>query len=264
MHQYLNALSDVISRGEMRQDRTAVGAASVFGLRMEFNLKHGFPLVTTKAIHWKSVVHELLWFIAGDTNTDYLNRNGVRIWNEWADENGDLGRVYGAQWRSWQAPNGAIIDQLKNVIEKLRANPTDRRHLIVAWNPGELDQMALPPCHVLFQFFIDSEGLSCQLYQRSADMFLGVPFNIASYSLLTHMIAHDLGIPASRFIWVGGDCHIYRNHFQQVRQQLIRPSLKLPTIKLNPDVRSVFDMRLEDIELIDYNPHPAIKGEVAV
>ena len=264
MRQYLDLLKDIMDNGVLKEDRTGTGTKSVFGRQMRFNLEEGFPLVTTKKVHLKSIIHELLWFIAGDTNIAYLKANGVRIWDEWADENGDLGPVYGHQWRSWPTPDGGTIDQLANVIQQIKNNPDSRRHIVSAWNVAEVDKMALPPCHTLFQFYVADGRLSCQLYQRSADMFLGVPFNIASYALLTMMIAQECGLRPGDFVHTTGDTHIYTNHFDQVREQLSREPKPLPVMKLNPDVKSVFDFRYEDFTLEGYDPWPAIKGKVAV
>ena len=248
----------------MKEDRTGTGTQSVFGYQMRFNLQDGFPLLTTKKVHLKSIIHELLWFISGDTNIGYLRENGVTIWDEWADEHGNLGPVYGHQWRSWSCPNGKAIDQLSEVINLIQHNPNSRRMLVTAWNPAEVDQMALPPCHCLFQFYVANGKLSCQLYQRSADVFLGVPFNIASYALLTMMIAQVCGLEPGEFIHTTGDTHIYKNHFDQVALQLSREPRKLPTMKLNPDVKSIFDFKYEDFSLEGYDPWPAIKAPVAV
>ena len=248
----------------MKEDRTGTGTQSVFGYQMRFNLQDGFPLLTTKKVHLKSIIHELLWFISGDTNIGYLRENGVTIWDEWADEQGNLGPVYGHQWRSWSCPNGKAIDQLSEVINLIQHNPNSRRMLVTAWNPAEVDQMALPPCHCLFQFYVAGGKLSCQLYQRSADVFLGVPFNIASYALLTMMIAQVCGLEPGEFIHTTGDTHIYKNHFDQVALQLSREPRKLPTMKLNPDVKSIFDFKYEDFTLEGYDPWPAIKAPVAV
>ncbi|MCQ2186027.1 MAG: thymidylate synthase [Bacteroidales bacterium] len=264
MKQYLDLLRDVMENGTIKTDRTGVGTKSVFGRQMRFNLAEGFPLLTTKKVHLKSIIHELLWFIAGDTNIKYLKENGVRIWDEWADENGDLGPVYGHQWRSWPSPDGRTIDQLSNVIEQIKKTPDSRRLIVSAWNVAEVDQMALPPCHSLFQFYVADGKLSCQLYQRSADMFLGVPFNIASYALLTMMIAQECGLGLGDFVHTTGDTHVYTNHFEQVKEQLSRTPRQLPVMKLNPEVKSVFDFRYEDFTLEGYDPHPVIKGKVAV
>ena len=264
MRQYLDLLKHIRANGVMKEDRTGTGTQSVFGYQMRFDLSAGFPLLTTKKVHLKSIIHELLWFIAGDTNIKYLKDNGVTIWDEWADENGDLGPVYGHQWRSWPAPDGRSIDQLSNVIDMIRNHPDSRRLLVTAWNPGEVDKMALPPCHCLFQFYVADGKLSCQLYQRSADVFLGVPFNIASYALLTLMIAQTCGLRPGEFIHTTGDTHLYRNHFDQVALQLTREPRPLPRMVLNPDVKSVFDFRYEDFTLEGYDPWPAIKAPVAV
>ena len=264
MKQYLDLLKDVLENGTMKTDRTGTGTKSVFGRQMRFDLNEGFPLLTTKKVHLKSIIHELLWFIAGDTNIKYLKDNGVRIWDEWADENGDLGPVYGHQWRSWPAPDGRTIDQLSNVIEQIKTHPDSRRLLVSAWNVAEVDKMALPPCHTMFQFYVADGKLSCQLYQRSADMFLGVPFNIASYSLLTMMIAQECSLGLGEFVHTTGDTHIYVNHFDQVNEQLSRTPRELPRMILNPDVKSVFDFRYEDFMLEGYDPYPVIKGKVAV
>jgi thymidylate synthase len=264
MKQYHDLLKHVILNGTPKTDRTGTGTTSVFGHQMRFELNEGFPLVTTKKVHMKSIIHELLWFIKGDTNIGYLNENGVKIWDEWADENGDLGPVYGKQWRSWSSPSGEKIDQLQNVIHQLKTTPDSRRIMISAWNVGELSEMALMPCHALFQFYVADGKLSCQLYQRSADIFLGVPFNIASYALLTQMIAQVCDLEAKEFIWTGGDTHIYSNHLEQVNLQLDRVPRSLPQIKLNPDVKDITDFKYEDFELLNYNPYPAIKGKVAI
>ena len=264
MKQYLDLLKDVLENGTMKTDRTGTGTKSVFGRQMRFDLNEGFPLLTTKKVHLKSIIHELLWFIAGDTNIKYLKDNGVRIWDEWADENGDLGPVYGHQWRSWPAPDGRTIDQLSNVIEQIKTHPDSRRLLVSAWNVAEVDKMALPPCHTMFQFYVADGKLSCQLYQRSADMFLGVPFNIASYSLLTMMIAQECSLGLGEFVHTTGDTHIYVNHFEQVNEQLSRTPRELPRMILNPDVKSVFDFRYKDFTLEGYDPYPVIKGKVAV
>lgn len=264
MQAYHDLLAHVMAHGAIKTDRTGTGTRSVFGAQMRFDLAAGFPLVTTKKVHWKSVVHELLWFLKGETNIAYLKANGVRIWDEWADANGELGPVYGKQWRSWSAPDGAVIDQISDVIAQIKRNPDSRRLIVSAWNVAELPQMALMPCHALFQFYVADGKLSCQLYQRSADLFLGVPFNIASYALLTQMIAHACELGLGDFVWTGGDCHIYSNHIEQVNEQLSREHRALPTVRLNPDVRDVLAFRYEDIELLGYDPHPAIKAPVAV
>lgn len=264
MQQYLKLLQTVMEDGEDRADRTQTGTRSLFGYQMRFNLAEGFPLVTTKKIFFRSVVHELLWFLKGDTNVRYLQENNVSIWNPWADKNGNLGRIYGAQWRDWKSPSGERIDQIKRVIEGLRQEPESRRHLVVAFNPGELDQMALPPCHAFFQFYVCKQKLSCQLYQRSADVFLGVPFNIASYSLLTAMIAHELKLQCGEFIHTFGDVHLYHNHMEQAKMQLSRNPKPLPSLKLNPTITHVLDFRYEDIELENYIHHPHIKAPISV
>jgi thymidylate synthase len=264
MHAYLALLSRILEEGVDKADRTGTGTRSVFGHQMRFDLAQGFPLVTTKKVHLKSIVHELLWFIAGDTNTRYLRDNGVTIWDEWADADGDLGRVYGAQWRSWRTPDGRTIDQLKQVVEAIKTDPDSRRHLVVAFNPGELDQMALPPCHAFFQFYVAAGKLSCQLYQRSADVFLGVPFNIASYALLTMMVAQVTGLAPGDFVHTLGDAHLYANHREQATTQLKREPRPLPRLVLNPAVKDLFEFRYEDIAVEGYDPHPAIKAPVAV
>jgi thymidylate synthase len=260
MQQYHDLLKHILKEGAQKTDRTGTGTRSVFGYQMRFDLNEGFPLVTTKKLHLRSIIHELLWFIKGETNIAYLKENGVSIWDEWADENGDLGPVYGKQWRSW---NGEI-DQLKEVLATLKKNPDSRRILVSAWNVSELPQMALMPCHALFQFYVADNKLSCQLYQRSADVFLGVPFNIASYALLTMMIAQECELELGDFVWTGGDTHLYSNHLDQVNKQLERTPRALPIMKLNPEVKSVFDFKFEDFELINYDPYPAIKAPVAV
>ena len=264
MKQYLDLLRHIRENGVMKEDRTGTGTQSVFGYQMRFDLADGFPLLTTKKVHLKSIIYELLWFISGDTNIKYLKDHGVTIWDEWADEDGNLGPVYGHQWRSWPAPDGRTIDQLSQVIETIKRNPDSRRMLVTAWNPGEVDNMALPPCHCLFQFYVADGKLSCQLYQRSADVFLGVPFNIASYALLTMMIAQECGLHPGEFVHTTGDTHIYKNHFDQVALQLSREPRKLPVMKLNPEVKSVFDFKYEDFTLEGYDPWPAIKAPVAV
>ena len=264
MKQYLDLLQHIRTNGVMKEDRTGTGTQSVFGYQMRFNLAEGFPLLTTKKVHLKSIIYELLWFIAGDTNVKYLQDHGVTIWDEWADADGNLGPVYGHQWRSWPAPDGRSIDQLGQVVEMIRRNPDSRRLLVSAWNPGEVDKMALPPCHCLFQFYVADGKLSCQLYQRSADVFLGVPFNIASYALLTLMIAQVTGLQPGEFIHTTGDTHIYRNHFEQVALQLTREPRPLPRMRLNPEVKDLFAFRYEDFTLEGYDPWPAIKAPVAV
>ncbi|MCP9768502.1 thymidylate synthase [Lacihabitans sp. LS3-19] len=263
MKQYHDLLKHILEKGTQKTDRTGTGTISVFGYQMRFDLNEGFPMVTTKKVHLKSIIHELLWFINGDTNIQYLKENGVKIWDEWADENGDLGPVYGKQWRSWDSKNGEI-DQLKEVLKQLKSSPDSRRIIVSAWNVGELSEMALMPCHAFFQFYVADNKLSCQLYQRSADVFLGVPFNIASYALLTMMIAQECGLGLGDFVWTGGDTHIYSNHLEQVNIQLSRTPRALPIMKLNPDVKSVFDFKFEDFELVNYDPYPGIKAPVAV
>lgn len=263
MKQYLEMCQHILDNGVDRADRTGTGTRSVFGYQLRFDLQKGFPLMTTKKVYWKAVAYELLWFLKGDTNIKYLNDNDVHIWDEWADENGDLGNVYGHQWRSWESKEGTI-DQISNVIEQIKENPYSRRLIVNAWNVGDLDKMALPPCHLLFQFYVADGKLSCQLYQRSCDTFLGVPFNIASYSLLTHMIAHVVGLDVGEFVWTGGDVHIYHNHFEQIKKQLSREPRPLPQIKINAETDNIFNIDFEDIELIGYDPHPTIKGKVSV
>ena len=264
MKQYLDLLQQVLDNGTDKSDRTGTGTRSVFGYQMRFNLADGFPVLTTKKLHLKSIIHELLWFLSGDTNIRYLKENGVRIWDEWADENGDLGRVYGAQWRSWRGANGETMDQIANVVRQIRQTPDSRRLIVSAWNPAEVDDMALPPCHALFQFYVANGKLSCQLYQRSADIFLGVPFNIASYALLTMMVAQVCGLQAGEFVHTLGDAHLYQNHLEQARLQLTREPRALPEMHINPDVRDIFAFKFDDFELSDYDPHPHIKAEVSV
>lgn len=264
MKQYLDLLKRVLEEGIDKPDRTGTGTKSVFGHQMRFNLEEGFPAVTTKKLHFRSIIHELLWFLKGDTNVKYLMDNGVRIWNEWADENDELGPIYGYQWRSWPSASGKHIDQISQVIESIQEKPDSRRHIVSAWNVGELENMALPPCHILFQFYVADGKLSCQLYQRSADIFLGVPFNIASYAMLTMMIAQVTGLKVGDFIHTLGDAHIYNNHMEQVELQLTRETRALPKMKLNADVKSIFDFKYEDFELTGYNPHPTIKGAISV
>ena len=264
MKQYLDLLQHVLDHGILKEDRTGTGTHSVFGYQMRFDLQNGFPLLTTKKLHLKSIIHELLWFLKGDTNVKYLQANGVRIWNEWADENGDLGHIYGYQWRSWPDYDGGHIDQIKEAIDTIQNNPDSRRIIVSAWNVADLPQMNLPPCHAFFQFYVANGKLSLQLYQRSADIFLGVPFNIASYALLLMMVAQVTGLEAGDFVHTLGDAHIYNNHIEQVREQLSREPRALPTMKLNPNVKSIFDFKYEDFELTDYNPHPHIAGKVAV
>lgn len=264
MKAYHDLLRHIMETGTLKADRTGTGTKSVFGYQMRFNLEEGFPLLTTKKVHLKSIIHELLWFIAGDTNIKYLKENGVSIWDEWADENGELGPVYGRQWRAWKTAEGETVDQLSALIEGIKKNPDSRRHIISAWNPGEVDKMALPPCHAMFQFYVANGRLSCQLYQRSADVFLGVPFNIASYALLTMMVAQVCGLRPGDFIHSFGDAHIYTNHFEQVNLQLSREPRPLPVMKINPNVTGIFGFKYEDFELEGYNPHPGIKAPIAV
>ena len=264
MKQYLDLLQHILDHGTVKSDRTGTGTKSVFGYQMRFDLSEGFPLLTTKKLHLRSIIYELLWFIKGDTNIRYLHDHKVSIWDEWADENGDLGPVYGHQWRSWPAPDGRTIDQLSQVLDSLKRSPDSRRHIVSAWNPAEVDQMALPPCHTLFQFYVADGRLSCQLYQRSADVFLGVPFNIASYALLTMMVAQECGYVPGDFVHTFGDVHIYLNHFDQVHEQLSRTPRPLPRMVLNPEIHSVFDFDYDDFRLEGYDPWPAIKAPVAV
>ncbi|MGG4450159.1 thymidylate synthase [Brevibacillus porteri] len=264
MKQYLDLCQRILDEGVTKEDRTGTGTTSVFGHQMRFDLSEGFPMVTTKKLHMKSIIHELLWFLSGDTNVRYLQENGVRIWNEWADENGDLGPVYGSQWRSFTGRDGKTVDQIQWIIDEIKRNPDSRRLIVSAWNPAELDKMALPPCHLLFQFYVANGKLSCQLYQRSGDTFLGIPFNIASYALLTHMVAHVTGLEVGDFVHTIGDAHLYLNHIEQVKLQLTREPKPLPKLVLNPEVRSIFDFKYEDIEIVGYESHPHIKGEVAV
>lgn len=263
-NQYETLLEHVYKTGVDKNDRTGVGTRSVFGYQMRFNLAEGFPLVTTKKLHIRSIVHELLWFLSGSSNIKYLHDNGVSIWDEWADENGDLGPVYGVQWRSWPAADGRKIDQITNLVEGIKKNPDSRRHLVVAWNPAEVDKMVLPPCHCLFQFYVANGKLSCQLYQRSCDIFLGVPFNIASYSLLTHMIAQQCDLDVGDFVWTGGDCHIYKNHFEQVELQLSRTPRAYPKLVIGRKPASIFDYKFEDFVIESYDPWPHIKAPIAV
>lgn len=264
MKQYLDLLDHVLKTGTKKEDRTGTGTISTFGYQMRFDLSEGFPLLTTKKLHLSSIIHELLWFIKGETNIAYLKENNVRIWNEWADINGDLGPIYGYQWRSWTADNGRNIDQLTDVVERIKSNPDSRRHIVSAWNVGDLDKMALPPCHILFQFYVANGKLSCQLYQRSADIFLGVPFNIASYSLFLMMMAQATSLKPGEFIHTLGDAHIYLNHIEQVKLQLSRSPKKLPTMIINPEIDSIFDFSFDDFILKDYHPDPHIKGEISV
>jgi len=264
MRQYLDLLTHLLETGSERSDRTGTGTISRFGYQMRFNLEEGFPVVTTKKLHLKSIIHELLWFLNGDTNVKYLQDNGVKIWNEWAGEDGELGPVYGHQWRSWSAPDGKEIDQITQLIDQIKSNPTSRRLIVSAWNVGDLDKMKLPPCHLLFQFYVNDGRLSCQLYQRSADVFLGVPFNIASYALLTLMVAQVTGLKPGDFVHTFGDAHIYNNHLEQVRLQLSREPFPLPQMKINPQVKSIFDFKYDDFELVNYRAHPHIKGDVSI
>ena len=264
MRQYLELMRHVLEHGDRKTDRTGTGTLSVFGWQMRFRLQDGFPLLTTKKLHTRSIIHELLWFLQGDTNIRYLKDNGVSIWDEWADEHGELGPVYGKQWRRWENADGTTVDQITKLVEGIKRNPDSRRHIVSAWNPGEVDRMALPPCHALFQFYVANGRLSCQLYQRSADIFLGVPFNIASYALLTHMVAQVCDLEPGDFVWTGGDCHLYLNHLEQTREQLSRQPRALPTLKMNPAVKDIFAFRFEDFSLEGYDPHPHIKAPVAV
>lgn len=264
MKQYLDLLDHVLKNGTRKSDRTGTGTISVFGYQMRFDLNDGFPVMTTKKLHLRSIIHELLWFLKGETNIKYLNDNKVTIWNEWADENGDLGPIYGYQWRSWPTADGQHIDQISQLVNSIKTNPDSRRHLINAWNVGEINKMALPPCHILFQFYVADGRLSCQLYQRSADIFLGVPFNIASYALLTLMMAQVCGLKPGDFVHTFGDAHIYLNHVDQVNLQLSRKPFPLPEMKLNPDIKDIFDFKFEDFELVNYQAHPTIKGEISV
>ncbi|WEG10861.1 thymidylate synthase [Pullulanibacillus sp. KACC 23026] len=264
MKSYLELCERILSEGNKKEDRTGTGTISVFGHQMRFNLEEGFPLLTTKKLHLKSIIYELLWFLKGDTNVRYLQEKGVRIWNEWADEDGELGPVYGHQWRSWPGKNGDTIDQISDVLDLIKNNPDSRRMIVTAWNPADVPNMALPPCHCLFQFYVNDGKLSCQLYQRSADVFLGVPFNIASYALLTHMIAHVTGLKVGDFVHTLGDAHIYLNHVDQVKLQLTRDPRTLPTLTINPEVKSLFEFDYEDFTISNYNPHPHIKGTVSV
>lgn len=264
MQQYKDLLQHILDNGTQKGDRTGTGTISCFGYQMRFNLQDGFPVLTTKKLHLRSIIHELLWFLQGDTNIKYLKENGVRIWDEWADENGNLGPVYGYQWRSWPARNGGTIDQITKLVDSLKNNPNSRRHIVTAWNPADVDDMALPPCHCLFQFYVADGKLSCQLYQRSADTFLGVPFNIASYSLLTLMLAQVCDLEPGEFVHSFGDVHLYNNHLEQARLQLTRDPRPLPRMKINPAVKDIFSFKFEDFELLDYDPHPHIKAAVSV
>jgi thymidylate synthase len=264
MTPYLELMRDILENGTRKTDRTGTGTVSVFGRQMRFDLSKGFPLVTTKKLHLRSIVYELLWFLRGETNIKYLNDNGVSIWDEWADEDGNLGPVYGSQWRSWPTPDGGHIDQIANVINQIKTKPDSRRHIVTAWNPAEVDNMALPPCHALFQFYVAGDTLSCQLYQRSADFFLGVPFNIASYALLTHMVAHQCDLKPGDFVWTGGDVHLYSNHFDQARLQLTREPLPLPSLVIKRKPSTIFEYQFEDFEIMNYQAHPSIKAPIAV
>ncbi len=264
MQQYLQLLRHILDRGVEKTDRTGTGTRSVFGYQMRFDLRESFPMVTTKKLHFKSIIHELLWFLKGDTNVRYLQENGVKIWNEWADEDGELGPVYGSQWRSWLGADGETVDQISNVVEQIKSNPDSRRHIVSAWNVAEIPKMKLPPCHAFFQFYVAGGELSCQLYQRSADVFLGVPFNIGSYAALTLMVAHVTGLKPGDFVHTLGDAHLYSNHLEQVQLQLSRDPKPLPRLQMNPGVDSIFDFKFEDFTLVDYDAHPHIKGVVAV
>ncbi len=264
MKQYLELMRDIMDNGATKGDRTGTGTKAVFGRQLRFDLSEGFPLVTTKKLHLRSIIHELLWFLSGDTNIGYLKANGVSIWDEWADENGDLGPVYGQQWRSWPSPDGRKIDQIAQVLEQIKKNPDSRRHIVSAWNPAEVDHMALPPCHALFQFFVAEGKLSCQLYQRSADYFLGVPFNIASYALLVYMFAQQCDLLPGEFVWTGGDVHLYANHMEQAERQLARSPRPLPKLNIMRRPDTLFDYKFEDFDIIDYDPHPGIKAPIAV
>jgi thymidylate synthase len=264
MKQYLDLMKDILDNGALKTDRTGTGTQSVFGRQLRFDLSGGFPLITTKKLHLRSIIYELLWFLKGDTNIKYLKDNGVSIWDEWADENGELGPVYGHQWRSWPAPDGRSIDQITQVLNQIKQKPDSRRHIVTAWNPAEVDKMALPPCHALFQFYVADEKLSCQLYQRSADYFLGVPFNIASYALLTYMFAQQCDLQPGEFVWTGGDVHLYSNHIEQAKLQLSRSPLPLPTLNIKRKPESIFDYQFEDFEILNYQAHPSIKAPIAV
>lgn len=264
MKQYLDLMQEILDKGTQKTDRTGTGTYSVFGRQLRFDLSQGFPLVTTKKLHLRSIIYELLWFLKGDTNIKYLNDNGVSIWNEWADENGELGPVYGSQWRSWPAPDGRHIDQITQVLNQLKTKPDSRRHIVTAWNPAEVDKMALPPCHALFQFYVADGKLSCQLYQRSADYFLGVPFNIASYALMTYMFAQQCDLKPGEFVWTGGDVHLYTNHIDQAKLQLSREPFAIPQLIIKRKPASLFDYQFEDFEIVNYQSHPSIKAPIAV
>lgn len=264
MKQYLALMQEILDNGAQKTDRTGTGTKSLFGRQLRFDLSEGFPLVTTKKLHLRSIIFELLWFLRGDTNIKYLKDNGVSIWDEWADENGDLGPVYGSQWRSWPTPDGRHIDQISNVLHQIKTKPDSRRHIVSAWNPAEVDNMALPPCHALFQFYVADGKLSCQLYQRSADYFLGVPFNIASYALLTHMFAQQCNLEPGEFVWTGGDVHLYNNHFDQARLQLTREPFPLPQLVIKRKPETLFDYQFDDFEIVNYQSHPSIKAPIAV
>jgi len=264
MEQYLSFLRRILEEGAEKSDRTGTGTISLFGHQMRFDLNESFPAITTKKVHWPSIIHELLWFLSGDTNVGYLQENKVRIWNEWADENGDLGPVYGKQWRKWETPDGRVVDQIQAAIELIKTNPQSRRIIVSAWNVGELDEMALMPCHAFFQFYVNDEKLSCQLYQRSADAFLGVPFNISSYSLLTCMMAQVCGLEAGEFIWTGGDCHLYLNHIEQAKMQIERTPLDMPQLQLNPDIQDIDEFTGDDIQILGYEHHPHISAPISI
>jgi thymidylate synthase len=264
MKQYLDLMKDILENGSRKTDRTGTGTLSVFGRQLRFDLSKGFPLITTKKLHLRSIIYELLWFLKGETNIKYLKDNGVSIWDEWADEKGELGPVYGHQWRSWPAPGGRSIDQISQVIQQIKQKPDSRRHIVTAWNPAEVDQMALPPCHALFQFYVADGKLSCQLYQRSADYFLGVPFNIASYALLTYMFAQQCDLAPGEFVWIGGDVHLYTNHLEQAKLQLSREPFAQPQLNINRKPASIFDYQFEDFEIVNYQAHPSIKAPIAV
>jgi thymidylate synthase len=264
MRQYLDLLEHVLEHGTTKADRTGTGTCAVFGYQMRFDLSQGFPLLTTKKLHLRSIIHELLWFLKGDSNIRYLQENGVRIWNEWADEDGDLGPVYGVQWRAWQGADGRVYDQISQVVEQIKDKPYSRRHIVSAWNVAEVDKMALPPCHLMFQFYVADDRLSCQLYQRSADIFLGVPFNIASYALLTMMVAQVTGLKPGDFVHTLGDAHLYLNHLEQARLQTSRQPFPLPQMEINPEVRNIFDFQYQDFQLVGYTAHPHIKAEISV